>query len=203
VNGVSGFAARPTRRPIERASSIKVAVEPTSTWTVQTVGPGRTERLEVSSWLAHHQMAVEESGAVLAKGLHDRWTDRHVGDEMTVHHVHVQPIVSASISRTALASDPKSAARIDGATRSAPKGQRRWKSQRQPIRGGLYLHPLSDVCSKRAPAHHATALMDFALAGRTCPSTSTPSVAPRRTCEFRRVIEPLATSRRWRPTRSR
>jgi hypothetical protein len=90
--GVSGFAAKPTRRPNESRVVIRVAVEPTSTWTVQPSAPASAEGLEVASGLAHHQVAVEESVAVLAQGLHDGRADRYVGNEVTVHHVHVQPV---------------------------------------------------------------------------------------------------------------
>ena len=56
------------------------------------VGPGVGEVLQVPAGLGHHEVAVEEERRVAPQRRHHGRPDRHVGDEVPVHHVDVEPV---------------------------------------------------------------------------------------------------------------
>ena len=60
-----------------------------------------------------------------AQRRHDRWADREVRDEVTVHHIDVEHVdLARRRASIAAASEAKSAARIDGAMRITGRGYR-------------------------------------------------------------------------------
>ena len=56
------------------------------------VRTGLGEGLEVATGFGHHQMAVEIERRMAAQRRHHRRTDGHVGHEVPVHHVDVEPV---------------------------------------------------------------------------------------------------------------
>ena len=99
--GVSGLAARPTRRPRSRIWDTRAAVSPTSTCTVHPVRARVPERpcREIAGRVGDHEVGVEEEPAVGPQGRDHRWADGQIGHEMTVHHVDVEPIGAAGDRR--------------------------------------------------------------------------------------------------------
>ena len=53
--------------------------------------------LDVVLWMYNHQMYVHRLAAGFADGLDNRETERNVGDEYTVHDIHVQPVCLALV----------------------------------------------------------------------------------------------------------
>src|SRR4051794_16176401 len=70
------------------------------------VRAGLGERVEERIDRRNHQMDVERFGCVRAKRLHDRWTDRDVGYEVTVHHIDMNPVGARLVDRAHFLAEP-------------------------------------------------------------------------------------------------
>ena len=56
----------------------------------QRVGPRLAKRLKIAVRLADHQVDVQRQLGRSPNGLHDRYADTQIGDEMPVHHVQME-----------------------------------------------------------------------------------------------------------------
>ena len=90
--GVSGLRANPARRPRLRICVMSSSVSADLDVHRAAVGPGVGEVLQVAPRLGHHEVAVEEQRRVVAQRGHHGRPDRHVGDEVPVHDVDVEPV---------------------------------------------------------------------------------------------------------------
>jgi hypothetical protein len=69
----------------------------------QDVGPGPGEIKQVASRLADHQMDVEDGAVLIGKRpqrFHGQRPKADIGHEVTVHHIHMQPL-NAGVQRLA------------------------------------------------------------------------------------------------------
>src|ERR1700677_3718316 len=118
-NGVSGLAARPTLSPSSRIWAISSAVRPTSTWTVQPSAPASRNgsRYQAGSviirWVSKKRSVCSRSDETTGGPMVRLGTKC---PSMTSTWSHSEP---GAIWSTASDRQPKSAERIDGATRNS------------------------------------------------------------------------------------
>ena len=135
--GVDGLSTAPACAPSARMkASVRCRCGTASTCTDTMLAPAFDEVLDVAVGLLDHQVHVERPRRDALDRPHHRRADRDVGDEVAVHHVHVNQIGAAALGGRDVAPERREVGRQDRrrecgsapVTGSPRARRRRWPS---------------------------------------------------------------------------
>ena len=115
------------------------------------VCPRRDERLDVEIGVLDHQVDVERQRRHLLDRPNDRWADRDVRDEMSVHDVDVDQVGASALHRRDIAAERREVRRKDGGREFDAGAGHRLTSSEIRSTGPTWV-PAAGCCRTTVPA---------------------------------------------------